>query len=127
VRFDPAVRVAHRGRAGLSAFLQHHEGFGFARGWLRYRLPPIAARLGGRAWFGPAVVARRLGFVLVAAARTGPLTLVRSVVLLPLLVLGLGAWAVGFKRGMRAPAIDTVATDPRQARAGDEPPDRLGR
>lgn len=127
VRFDSAVRVAHRGRAGLSAFLKHHEGFGFARGWLRYRLPPVAARHGGRAWFGPAVIARRLGFVVTAAARTGPATLVRSLVLLPLLVLGLGAWAVGFKRGMRAPANDTRATDRQQERSEDGPSDRLGR
>ncbi|HEY7529363.1 MAG TPA: glycosyltransferase [Gemmatimonadota bacterium] len=103
VRFDPAVRVAHRGRSGLAAFVRHQEGFGFARGWLRHRLPPMAARHGGRAWFGPAVVARRLGFVLRAAARTGPSALARSILLLPLLVFGLCAWAIGFRRGMRTP------------------------
>jgi hypothetical protein len=120
VRFDPAVRVAHRGRAGLAAFLRHQEGFGFARGWLRHRLPPLAARHGGRAWFGPAVVARRLAFVLRAAGRTGPATLARGVLLLPLLLLGLSAWAIGFRRGMLTPGSRVSAVRP-----GARQPERL--
>jgi glycosyltransferase involved in cell wall biosynthesis len=120
VRFDPAVRVAHRGRAGLTAFVRHQEGFGFARGWLRHRLPPLAARHGERAWFGPAVVAKRLAFVLSAAGRTGPATLARAVLLLPLLLLGLAAWAVGFRRGMRTPGAGASGVEPR-ARQPERP------
>jgi hypothetical protein len=50
----------------------------------------------------PAVVATRLSYIARSVLRWRPLGLLRVALLLPLVLAGLVAWAVGFRDGCRA-------------------------
>ncbi len=116
LRFVPAMRIRHAGRRGLAAFLRHHHSFGRVRGAGRLLLKPAHVRLGRRAVLVPAVVARRLLHILARIARWHPAALPVTLGLLPLIVAGLTAWALGFRDGLRqgAPAagVDGLPSRP---------------
>jgi glycosyltransferase involved in cell wall biosynthesis len=100
-RFLPAMRVRHLGRTELQAFLTHQTWFGYSRGRLRNDLTPRQQRLAASPVMLPAVVAKRLGYILGRTAAWNPRGLARAVGLSPLLIMGLSAYAIGLRRGLR--------------------------
>ena len=114
IRFDPSMAVRHMGRTTMAGFLRHHLDFGYSRGRLRLLLSERQARLGRLAVLFPAVVLRRVLFVLGRVARHRPARLPAMLLLLPLLIAGIAAWTVGFRRGLAdaadlAPATASIA------------------
>jgi glycosyltransferase involved in cell wall biosynthesis len=105
--FVLAMRVSHDGRTGLGEFFKHQSTFGYARGSLGLHLTERQRRWGARAAMLPAVVLKRLSYVAGRTLRFDPANAPRMVVLLPLIVSGLIAWALGFRRGCRASAAPT--------------------
>jgi len=101
LRFVQGMRVMHDGRKGFREMLRHQSAFGYARGRLRLHLTPRQQRLGSLAPLLPAVAMKRLVYLLQRNARWDPLRTPRLVLLLPLIVSGLLAWALGFRRGCR--------------------------
>jgi hypothetical protein len=95
------MRVRHEGRKGMRAFLEHQRSFGYTRAMLGIWLTPLQRNVGRYAIAMPAVAARRLVYIARSVARHQPAELVRLVALLPFLALGLGAWALGFRQGLR--------------------------
>jgi hypothetical protein len=106
--FEPRMRVRHFGRTGLRAFWRHQELFGRARGALGLELSPAQRRMGRFAVVAPTVFMKRLLFVLRRAAASGPATLASTLVLLPVLSLGLIAWCAGFRRGCQQAVVDPL-------------------
>jgi hypothetical protein len=102
IQFDHEMRVCHIGRAGFGAFLQHHRTFGFARGALGLFLRPVHKRYGRWAIVIPLVVLKRLTYIVGRTARWRASALPRVIVLSPLLVMGLVAWSLGFREGLRS-------------------------
>jgi glycosyltransferase involved in cell wall biosynthesis len=101
IRFVQRMRVRHDGRTGLAEFLRHQSAFGYARGILGLHMTATHRRWGARSVALPAVVLKRLSYVAGRAVRWDPARAPRTVLLLPLLVAGLCAWAGGFRRGCR--------------------------
>jgi len=101
VRFARSMRVRHLGRTGLRAFLRHQATFGFCRGVLGLHLRAAHRRLGVLTIMIVPVALKRLAYILARRARWAPARLPAELALLPLLVPGLLAWAVGFRRGLR--------------------------
>lgn len=95
------MRVLHIGRSGFREFLAHQASFGYARGVLGLHLPPSYTRWGSHALSMPAVVIKRTLYVAGRNLRWDKLGAPRTVVLFPLLIVGLCAWAAGFRRGCR--------------------------
>ena len=107
LRFVRAMRVSHDGRMGLGEFFKHQSGFGYARGSLGVHLTERQRRWGARTAMLPAVVLKRLSYLAGRTLRFDPAGVPRMVVLLPLIVPGLTAWALGFRRGCRTSAAPT--------------------
>jgi glycosyltransferase involved in cell wall biosynthesis len=102
-RFVPAMAVRHAGRSGLVAYLRHQHDFGYARGALGLRLKPVHRSLGRwRIMLGP-IVLKRLCYIAERSFRwRGSAALLTVALLSPLLLGGLVAWAIGFRRGLLA-------------------------
>lgn len=88
----------------MSDMLRHHHGFGYVRGALGLHLSERQRRWGRLAILSPAVVAKRIAYITKAGIRYGRTSPGRIILTLPLLVSGLLAWTVGFRRGLRAAA-----------------------
>lgn len=101
LRFVPAMRVRHLGRTKFDAFLVHQTWFGYYRGILGTDLTPGQRRLAAHAAVMPAVVLKRLSYVLRRTIQWHPLGLPRALALSPLLLAGLWAYAGGLRRGLR--------------------------
>jgi hypothetical protein len=101
------MRVSHDGRTGLGEFFKHQSAFGYARGSLGLHLTERQRRWGARAATLPAVVLKRLSYLAGRTLRFDPAGVPRMVILLPLIVPGLTAWALGFRRGCRVSAAPT--------------------
>lgn len=110
IRFEPAMIVRHAGRTTLSDMIAHHFRFGYARGRLRLLLSERQARLAGMPLATPAIVLRRLGYVLERVARHRPARLLVVLALTPLLLVGILAWTAGFRRGLAEAAGATAAS-----------------
>ncbi len=104
VVFCPAMRVRHFGRSTLRQLWSHQQTFGYARGAMSLELRPAYRRLGRWAIVAPVVALKRLSYLAVRAARWRPSALVAMVLFLPVLLFGLTAWCVGFRRGCRSGA-----------------------
>lgn len=100
-RFVQDMRVRHSGRGNLRAFWQHQEVFGFYRGYLGSRLRPIYQRLGRRTIFAVLISFTRLGYIVFHTGKRNPAGLLRIIILLPIVLFGLTAWAKGFRQGCR--------------------------
>jgi glycosyltransferase involved in cell wall biosynthesis len=98
-QFVRSMQVRHEGRSSLHSFWRHHEAFGYYRAKFGLRLRPVFQRLGRQSIFAAMISLNRLPYFIVNTLRWNPLGLIRLITLLPLLLLGLAAWAVGFRRG----------------------------
>ena len=99
--FVPAMRVAHLGRRSMGEMLRHHHDFGYVRGALRLHLSERQIRWGRLAVLMPAVMLKRISYVATRGLRYGGTTAGRLLVTLPLLISGVLAWTLGFRRGLR--------------------------
>lgn len=107
--FEPAMKVRHFGRTGLRDFWCHQDLFGFCRGAYALELQPRHRSMGRLAIFAPVVGLRRLSSLLSRAAGH-PASFVRMLLLLPLLLVGLAAWCIGFRRGcLESNPIDRIS------------------
>lgn len=104
LHFSRAMRVRHQGRTGLRALIEHQAWLGYARGLLRTDLTPREQRLASHAVMAPAVVLKRLSYILGRTLRWRPAGVPVAVALTPLLALGLLAFAAGLRRGLRREA-----------------------
>jgi glycosyltransferase involved in cell wall biosynthesis len=102
--FVPGMRVGHRGRREFGAMLSHQHDFGYARGALGLHLSASQRRWGRRAALLPAVVLKRLAYVCGRGVRHGRISWSALVLIMPMVLLGLVAWAIGFRRGLRVAA-----------------------
>ena len=103
VRFVPEMSVRHIGRTNLSDFLRHHYRFGFARAWLDIDLKDAHRRWGRRLVALPAVVLKRASYIGMRVVRWRPAALPGLLLLSPLALAGLVAWALGFRNGLLNP------------------------
>jgi GT2 family glycosyltransferase len=113
LRFVRDMRVRHTGRTAFGEFLRHQASFGHARAVLGLHMTETHRRWGARAVMLPAVIGRRLTYIAGRSVRWDPAGVPRSVLLLPLILAGLCAWSVGFRRGCRDAA--PLASHPRAA------------
>jgi GT2 family glycosyltransferase len=100
--FVPKMVVRHHGRTGFPEMLRHHHSLGFWRGRLRLRIGPTQERLGVFSIMIPPFALWRFLFICLKMASSDPRGLPRLVLLSPMLLAGLIAWAVGFRQGLRA-------------------------
>jgi glycosyltransferase involved in cell wall biosynthesis len=101
VRFLHKMRVRHLGRTGVRAYWRHQETFGYYRGKFGQRLQPFHQRLGAWPLMGTAVAAKRFTYIVSRAVQWDPRALARLILTLPGLLLGVAAYASGFRRGCR--------------------------
>ena len=99
--FVPDMRVRHDGRSAISDFLRHQASFGRARGALGLHLSRAQVRWGRSPLVMPAVVTKRLSYIVKRQIAWEPARSVRLLPLAPLIVAGLVAWAGGFREGCR--------------------------
>jgi hypothetical protein len=69
--------------------------------------PMAGSSLAGRAWLAPAVMIGRFAHAVVWLARYRPRALARFACLMPLYLIGLGAWTLGFARNDSQHGADT--------------------
>jgi len=96
--FEPRMRVRHFGRTGLKEFWLHQDCFGFCRGAYALKLQPLHRAMGRYAIIAPAVGLKRL-YYLLSRATHHPDSLALLCLLMPLLLVGIYAWSLGFRRG----------------------------
>lgn len=101
LRYVSKMIVRHRGRTSLRELWRHQMTFGYERGNGGYFLSNQQQRFGARLIFFPLVVLRRLAYIAGRTAQWNPLGLLRILLLSPVLLYGLVAWAKGFRRGCR--------------------------
>ena len=101
VRFLPGMRIRHRGRTSIREFVRHQRNFGFARGRYGLNISRRQQRLGRMAPASAMAALRRFGYLFYRTAQWNIASLPRLVMLSPLLVIGLFAWAQGFTHGCR--------------------------
>jgi len=99
VFFDPDMRQRHAGRSSIGAMIGHHRSFGIARG--EFGLLPSRSheRFGSYRSMVPVFALRRFGYLVLRTAQFNPLRLLLVAALTPLILLGLIAWALGFREG----------------------------
>lgn len=102
LHFKRGMRVRHTGRTTFRAFLDHHATFGYCRGALDLHLAPWHRSWGSHPLMAPSVAAKRLAYILGRGLQWDWWQLARTVMLLPIVLPGLFAWASGFRRGLRA-------------------------
>lgn len=106
VRFIPAMRIRHRGRTSIGKFMQHQRDFGFSRGRYALNLTRRQQTLGRIAPLAALGAIRRIGYFFVRTVQWNISSLPRLLILSPLLLVGLFAWARGFTRGCQLAAVE---------------------
>lgn len=107
IRFCPAMRMRHRGRETRRGFLEHQRFFGSVRAGFGIKLSERRRRLGQWTVMVPVVMAARLRYMLACTWCWAPRDLPRVLRHLPLIVWGLGYWALGFRDACRKPIVQT--------------------
>ena len=105
--FDPAIVVVHVNRTRLREYLMHQHTLGVGSAMARRMVPLPGRVLIRHRWLIPALPLVRIARVAARAARQGPRPLARVLALLPLLLAGYAAWALGFWEGARLPLDET--------------------
>ena len=101
LHFARGMRVRHDGRQRFTEFLRHQRSFGYVRGALGIHVSTFQQRWGRRRVSMPIVVGKRFVYIIRRSVTWDPLRSPRLVLLAPLIVAGLVAWWVGFRRGCR--------------------------
>lgn len=98
--FDPEMRVKHRGRPTLSALIAHHRSFGVDRGQHHVHLERWQVRLGRAPFMKGPIALKRLAYIVSRTLRWNPQRLAFVLFSTPVLMMGLLAWASGFRAGL---------------------------
>ena len=99
--FDSNMRVRHHGRATLAQMLAHHRAFGADRAVHDQSLRLWQRRLGRYGVMLLPVVVKRLSYIASRTLRYSPRRALFLICAAPVLILGLVAWARGFREGLR--------------------------
>lgn len=99
--FVPEMRVRHLGRTRLRGMLAHNHLLGEWRGRLGLRVGSLQLRLGKSALAVVPFALWRWLYIVRTTARWHLRGLPRLLLLTPLILPGLIAWAIGFRRGVR--------------------------
>ncbi len=104
VYFSNDMRVCHYGRGQIKDYLYHQQRFGYFRALYGLHTSPLYLRLGQIIGFSYLFALKRLAYFVYRALQWRPVFLLRIFIILPFLLLGLTAWAVGFWKGCRTRA-----------------------
>lgn len=110
VRFTAAQRVRHRGRAEFVTMLKHHRTFGYGRAVLGIEVKPWQRRVGRSVFAVPAIALWRYIYLMRRTFKWAPLRVLRALLLTPITLAALLAWAWGFRAGCHKP-IQDVGSD----------------
>lgn len=110
VRFTADQRVRHRGRAEFNIMLHHHWRFGHGRALLGIQVKPWQRKVGRSVFAVPAVAGWRYLYLLRRTIKWAPGRVPRALLLSPIVMIALIAWAWGFRSGCRKP-IQEVGSD----------------
>ena len=99
LHYVPEMRVAHTGRRTFSNLLQHQKIFGHTRGYYALYINKEQQLLGSKMYVIPFVVGTKLIYIFKRIIQLNLKTLPRNILLLPFILTGLIAWAVGFRSG----------------------------
>ncbi len=116
IAFNPSAVVYHKNRGTLRSFLAHHHRFGIYSATIRLseRLP--GSVLARRPWLSPAAPILRAARIALRAIARDRQLLRQAIGVLPLVVMGIAAWGVGFVRASflrsRASPVPPSASDP---------------
>jgi glycosyltransferase involved in cell wall biosynthesis len=100
--FVPKMAVRHLGRTGFPEMLRHHHTLGYWRGRLHLRIGRLQERLGAFRLMIPPFALWRFIYICRRTVSWDPRGLPRLVLLSPMLLAGLVAWAMGFRQGIIA-------------------------
>lgn len=117
VRFTADQRVRHRGRAEFKVMLGHHWKFGYGRAVLGLEVKPWQRSVGRSVFAVPGVAMWRYLYLMRRTAKWAPVRLIRSLLLTPIVLMALFAWAWGFRKGCHQP-IQDVGSDALSPSAG---------
>jgi len=102
VYFCSDLRVSHAGRGTIRGFVAHQKALGYYRGLLGNRLSRPYYRSLGRWWIMVVpVVLKRFSYLIGRFWKWDHRALAGLLVLWPLVLVGLFAWATGFRSGCR--------------------------
>jgi hypothetical protein len=97
--FAPGMQIAHTGRTTWVDFLEHQRNFGYLRGYYRLLVSERQVKLGKHLAAVPFVVLKRLFYITRVVIKWNLKSIFRDILLLPLILVGLTAWAVGYRQG----------------------------
>lgn len=102
--FNPMMIVRHHGRTGFREFLRHQRDFGFGRGLHCLNLTPRQQTLCRHRLIACAAAIRRYFYLMRRTAQWKPFSAPSFILLTPLFLAGLAAWAQGLQSGCNAAA-----------------------
>jgi len=99
LHFVPKMLVAHNGRRTITGIWEHQKLLGYSRGYQALYISRTQQRLGSRMYIIPFVIGTRLIYIFKRIIQLNLKTLLRNILLLPLILTGLLAWGIGFRQG----------------------------
>lgn len=103
LRFVNKMRIKHIGRDTFKGFMKHQEFFGFCRASCGLKMTMRQRELGKKRWVALPLVVKRYWYMLRRTMQYHPAGLLRVAVITPMVLLGMFAWARGFRRGCLEP------------------------
>lgn len=97
--FRRVMAVRHLGRTTVGAMCSHHRRFGYGRGLFGLHLKAHHQRLCARRVMIPLTVVKRCAYIFKRLWRWRRYDVLRAALLFPLILVGLLAWSIGFRRG----------------------------
>ena len=99
ILFNKRMTLRHKGRRVFSQFMNHHETFGFYRGYYNLRVSVQWNKYRGRYFYALFFGFRRLTYLIVRTMQWNPVGLIRIIIYFPVLIAGLLSWVNGFHVG----------------------------
>jgi glycosyltransferase involved in cell wall biosynthesis len=97
--FNPQVIIYHSGRKNFSEFMRHNKSLGFHRGYLNLKISAKQNKSRDSFLYSFLFGIRRLVYISIRTLQWNPLGIIRLIFYFPVLILGLGAWVNGFRKG----------------------------
>lgn len=105
--FSPKMRVRHFGRSQWKDFLAHQRVFGFTRAAKGILVGKTMAWTARYRWLGWFIFLRRLAYITFRVCQWNLRDLPRYLLQLPVLMIGLWFWVIGFYEGTLANTQET--------------------
>jgi glycosyltransferase involved in cell wall biosynthesis len=99
IHFNPDMRVAHTGRKTIAGLWNHQKHFGYWRGKLGLRITERQQHHGQRLVLIPLVIGKRMVYLFTRLGKWNKRLIARNILLLPLILVGLVSWSIGFRQG----------------------------